>query len=65
MPDLAQLTDPAPLWLLVCRCPPCLDKVVSYDPITGSSETVTATVTITRTGRGEAKMQIVKRITNA
>ena len=50
------------LWLAVCRCPPCLDRMVKYDPDTGKASTIRVFVELTRTGNGKADMKILDTV---
>lgn len=50
------------LWLAVCRCPPCLDRMVKYDPVSGKSETIRVFVELTRTGNGKADMKLLDTV---
>jgi hypothetical protein len=52
----------ASLWVVICRCPPCLDKVVGYDAATGEFRTTRCIVEITRTGNGKANMKIIDSV---
>lgn len=46
-------------WVAICRCPPCLDQIVSFDPASGKSETVRVMIEITRSGHGKANFKII------